>query len=125
MRSLKMPTVLVVEDEAIIRMVVVLSLSDDYEVIEATNALEGLVCLSRPDPIDLLFSDIVMPGGMNGVQLAEEARRLHPELKILLTTGYDREALRSRNIDTSIPILKKPYLNQDLLDSISRCLQAI
>jgi CheY-like chemotaxis protein len=43
MRSLKMPTVLVVEDEAIIRMIVVLSLSDDYEVIEATNALEGLV----------------------------------------------------------------------------------
>jgi CheY-like chemotaxis protein len=125
MRSLKMSTVLVVEDEAIIRMVVVLSLSDDYEVIEATNALEGLVCLSRPDPIDLLFSDIVMPGGMNGVQLAEEARRLHPDLKILLTTGYDRETLQSQNIDTGIPILKKPYLNQDLLDSISRCLQAV
>ena len=84
-----------------------------------------MACLSRPEPIDLLFSDIVMPGGMNGVQLAEEARRLRPDLKILLTTGYDREALRSRNIDTGIPILKKPYLNQDLLDSISRCLQAV
>jgi two-component SAPR family response regulator len=84
-----------------------------------------LVCLSRPDPIDLLFSDIVMPGGMNGVQLAEEARRLRPDLKILLTTGYDRETLQSQNIDTGIPILKKPYLNQDLLDSISRCLQAV
>ena len=119
-----MPTVLVVEDEALIRMMVALSLSDDYEVIEATDALEGLICLSRPEPIDLLFSDIVMPGGMNGVQLAEEARRLRPDLKILLTTGYDREALRSQNIDTGIPILKKPYLNQDLLDSISKCLQA-
>ena len=43
-----MPTVLVVEDEALIRMMVALSLSDDYEVIEATNALQGLVCLSRP-----------------------------------------------------------------------------
>jgi CheY-like chemotaxis protein len=65
----------------------------------------------------------VMPGGMDGVQLAEAARKLRPDLKILLTTGYDREALRSRNIDTGIPILKKPYLSQDLLDSISKCLQ--
>jgi DNA-binding LytR/AlgR family response regulator len=100
-----------------------MSLSDDYEVIEAANASQGLACLSRSPAIDLLFSDIVMPGGMNGVQLAEEARRLRPDLKVLLTTGYDRAALQSRNIDTSIPILKKPYLNQDLLDSISKCLQ--
>ena len=120
-----MPTVLVVEDESLIRMVVVSTLSDDYEVIEAANALQGLSCLSGPDPIDLLFSDIVMPGGMNGVQLAEEARRLRPAMKILLTTGYDREALRSRNIDPSIPILKKPYLNRDLLNSISKCLRAV
>jgi CheY-like chemotaxis protein len=120
MGSLKMPTVLVVEDEALIRMMVALSLSDDYEVIEATDALEGLACLSRPEPIDLLFSDIVMPGGMDGVQLAEAARKLRPDLKILLTTGYDREALRSRNIDTGIPIL-----NWTLHNSVSCRPQAL
>jgi CheY-like chemotaxis protein len=119
-----MPTVLVVEDEALIRMVVVAALGDEYEVIEAATAQQGLACLSGPDPIDLLFTDIVMPGGMNGVQLAEEAHRLRPDMKILLTTGYDREALLSKQIDVSIPVLKKPYLNQDLLDRVSECLQA-
>ena len=64
-----------------------LSLSDDYEVIEATDALQGLACRSILELIDLLFSDIVMPGGMDGVQLAEAARKLRPDLKILLNDG--------------------------------------
>jgi CheY-like chemotaxis protein len=59
-----------------------------YRVVVARNAREALDHLHGPERIDIMFSDVVMPGGMNGAQLADEARSLRPELKVLLTSGY-------------------------------------
>ena len=68
-----------------------------YKTLTATNAATALDRLHGPDRVDILFSDVVMPGGMNGVQLAVEARRLRPDLRVLLTSdqvcGDEKEAL--------------------------------
>ena len=61
-----------------------------YEVHTATNATEALAILTEGTPIDILFSDIVMPNGMNGIALAREARKLRPEIRVLLASGYSR-----------------------------------
>ncbi|WP_448192546.1 response regulator [Azospirillum sp. sgz301742] len=118
-----MPTILVAEDDPMIRMLVVELLSMDYEVCEAENAQAAMDILSQPKDIDLLFSDIVMPGRMHGVELAQQAQRIRPGLKVLLTTGYDRQALQSKNIDTTIPILRKPYTNKELFSTIAAYFQ--
>jgi two-component SAPR family response regulator len=62
----------------------------------------------------MLFSDVVMPGGMNGVQLSVEAKRLRPELKVLLSSGYTGAALGSAGLPADMPILNKPYGREDL-----------
>ena len=83
--------ILVVEDDADVRELVAMQLEDlGYRSIIAGSGPEALAILAAPDPplIDLLLTDVVMPGGMNGVELAHEARRLCPELKALLTSGY-------------------------------------
>jgi CheY-like chemotaxis protein len=81
-----------------------------YEVIAATTAGEALTILQRDVPIDILFTDIVMPSGMNGVQLAYEATRLRPAMRVLLASGYPREALRRRTgLTDGMPFIAKPY----------------
>lgn len=65
--------------------------------------------------IDILFSDIVMPGGINGAQLAVEARRLRPDIKVLLTSGYTAAALSNEHgLPEELPILSKPYRRDEL-----------
>jgi DNA-binding LytR/AlgR family response regulator len=65
--------------------------------------------------VDLLFSDIVMPGGINGVQLAIEARRLRPSIKVLLTSGYTAAALTDKHgLPKEFPVLGKPYRRDQL-----------
>jgi hypothetical protein len=81
-------TILVVEDDEDVLLVAAENLTElGYHVETAVNAAQALEILKGDDPVDLLFSDVVMPGGMNGVQLAVEARRIRPELKVLLTSG--------------------------------------
>ena len=66
-------------------------------------------------PIDLLFSDVIMPGGMNGVQLTVEARRIRPELKVLLSSGYTAAALkREHGLPDNLNIVEKPYQREEL-----------
>ena len=76
-----------------------------YEVITATNATEALAILKQDRAIDILFTDIVMPNGMNGIALAREARKFRPEIRILLASGYSRDRM---DADDGMAFIPKP-----------------
>jgi signal transduction histidine kinase/CheY-like chemotaxis protein len=107
-------TVLLVEDDEQVLGMAVDSLEElHYKVLVARNAREALAFLGRPDRIDVMFSDVVMPGGMNGAQLAAAARQMRPSLKILLTSGYVG-APGGQDIAQDLPVLTKPYRRDEL-----------
>jgi PAS domain S-box-containing protein len=109
-------TVLVVEDDDALRMYDVEILNDlGYNVLPAANAAAALEILGRGHKIDLLFTDVVMPGGMNGRQLADEALRRRPGLKVLFTTGYTRNAIvHHGRLDPGVEMIGKPFTYQEL-----------
>ena len=109
-------TVLVVDDDESVLETAKETVADlGYRVLAAHDGPEALQILKGPDKIDLLFSDIVMPGGMNGIQLAEEARRLHPALKVLLTSGHSAAVLADNHgLPKAFPVLGKPYRRDQL-----------
>lgn len=116
-------TVLVVEDEPFARMYAAQLLEDQgFTVIETENGQEALAALQDHPEIALLFSDIRLPGDLNGLILAGQARALRPHLPILLTSGY----VQSPDLD--IPrwskFLPKPYTAQMLLDSARELVEA-
>ena len=103
-------TILVVEDDPDVREMIVGILSDlGYQTLVAANGPEALAILSRDQPVDLLFTDIVMPAGISGTDLAREASRLRPDLKVLLSSGYAREANQLRSARVEFPFIAKPY----------------
>jgi PAS domain S-box-containing protein len=104
-------TILVVEDDSDVLEITLETLrSLDYQVHAASNAPEALTILQRDVPIDVLFSDVVMPKGMSGIELAREARLMRPNLRILLSSGYAREALQGReSIPPDLEFISKPY----------------
>jgi signal transduction histidine kinase len=109
-------TILVVEDDEDVLLVAAENLRElGYHVETAVNAAQALEILRGDDPVDLLFSDVIMPGGMNGVQLAVEARRIRPELKVLLTSGYTATALsREHGLPDNLNVVEKPYQREEL-----------
>jgi CheY-like chemotaxis protein len=119
-------TVLVVEDDDMVRSYVEGELKAlGYRVIVMRNAPAALEVLRSLEKIDLLFSDVVMPGGMFGTELAKEAARLRPELKILLTSGYTDHPVDG--IDGGgrhVRILNKPYRRHDLASMLRSVLKA-
>jgi signal transduction histidine kinase len=112
--------ILAVEDDAGVLELAVAGLTDlGYAVSTATNAEEALRILRGTERIDVLFSDVIMPGGMNGAQLAVEARRIRPGLKVLLTSGYTAEALAyEHGLPDDLLVLGKPYRHEDLANKI-------
>lgn len=94
-----------------------------YLVLTAETAQEALDVLRRGARIDILFSDVVMPGGMNGVQLAVEARRLRPGLRVLLTSGYTGAALDAHAVPQELPLFGKPYGRDELAHKLRVVLQ--
>jgi CheY-like chemotaxis protein len=107
-------TILLVEDDELVRICVKsLIESLGYRVVPARNGFDALEILRQDTPIDLLFTDVIMPGGMHGPQLVAEARRLRPELKALYTSGYP-ESQRSPDGLTGIQRLNKPYEQHEL-----------
>jgi len=103
-------TILVVEDDGDVREMIVGILSDlGYRTLVATTGLEALAILEQDRSVDLLFTDIVMPAGMSGIELARRASRLRSDLKILLSSGYTREDLPSRSAQAEFPFIPKPY----------------
>ena len=114
--------VLVVEDDADVLQATREGLSElGFSVATAPNAAEALVLIQQGLEIDLLFADIAMPGGVSGVELARQARRLRPQLKMLLTTGYAEAALDLD--DDAPPLMSKPYQHDDLARRILEALQ--
>jgi signal transduction histidine kinase len=119
-------TVLVVDDDESVLETAKETVADlGYRVIAAHNGREALQILKGSDNVDLLFSDIVMPGGINGIQLAEEARRLQPSLKVLLTSGYTAAALREKHsLPKEFPVLGKPYRREQLATNLHAILHS-
>jgi signal transduction histidine kinase/ActR/RegA family two-component response regulator len=115
-RAINGEVVLIVEDEDGVREIACESLHAlGYGVMTAPDARIALDILRSPTRIDVLFSDIVMPGGMNGAQLAKEATQIRPALKVLLTSGYIATATGGvRELPKGVPLLRKPYMREDL-----------
>jgi PAS domain S-box-containing protein len=108
--------VLVVEDDPFVRSYAVNCLTRlGYRVIEASNGPDALKLLESGAQPDLLFTDIVMPGSLNGWDLARRASALRPQMRVLFTSGYALETLIARGrLDANASILNKPYRRADL-----------
>ncbi len=112
--------VLVVEDDEGVREFAVPAIESlGYEVLSARDGAEGLARLMEGGRIDILFTDVVLPGKMNGRQLANEAQRLRPGLGVLYTTGYTRNAIvHDGRLDADVRLLSKPYTMDQLAVSL-------
>ena len=119
-------SILVVEDDPEVRRTAVDLLADlGYRVVAAENAQTALGLLDTNGDIALMFSDVVMPGGMNGLDLASLARSKHPDLKILHTTGYaEFAASRNGHAQLSGGLISKPYRREDLARKVRDILDA-
>ncbi|KAB2943496.1 MAG: PAS domain S-box protein [Hyphomicrobium sp.] len=108
--------VLVVEDNPELRALTLDRLKClGYRVIEADGGPAALAILEAGEPIDLIFSDVIMPGGITGNELAAAARERNPAIKILLTSGYDAElAVEADTMADDLKVLRKPYKQADL-----------
>jgi signal transduction histidine kinase len=117
-------SILIVEDDALVRQYVVTQIrSLGYHALAASNAGEALAIINGPERIDLLFTDVIIPGGMNGRQVATEALTLRPGLKILYTSGYTENAIvHHGRLDADVLLLPKPYLRSDLARMIRTAL---
>jgi signal transduction histidine kinase/ActR/RegA family two-component response regulator len=118
-------SILVVEDDADVRRVVTTQLADlGYTVVQAKGAKDALTLLQDPAvKIDLLFTDLVMPGGMNGHDLAQAATAARPQLNVLLTSGYSGSSLQGDDrLKEGEHFLSKPYRKQDLAQKLREIL---
>jgi CheY-like chemotaxis protein len=113
-------TVLVVEDDALVRAHVERQLVDaGYRVVTADSGAAAVPILESGVPIDLLFTDVIMPGGINGRELAERARRIRPTLPVLFTSGYTENSIvHQGRLDNGVNLLMKPYRKRQLLQKV-------
>jgi len=112
------PCLLVVEDEALVRELIVLELEDaGYAVVEAEDGPTAIRLLETHDDIALLFTDIRLPGGLTGWDIAEKARVLRPGLPVIYTTGFSSDELR---LVAGAHFLKKPYRPAAVLEAVGR-----
>jgi nitrogen-specific signal transduction histidine kinase len=117
--------ILLVEDEPQVRQFVSSQLLTlGYEVSAAATGREALDLLERGACFDLLFTDVVLPKGMSGVELSQRAVKLCPGLKVLLTSGYSEQVFEHHGRPESIPLLPKPYRRKQLADALSQVLMA-
>ncbi|MGE7417656.1 ATP-binding protein, partial [Methylobacterium tarhaniae] len=125
-RSAQGETVLVVDDEPTVRMLVTDILEDlGYTAIEAGDSAAGLRVLQSDVRIDLLVTDVGLPGGMNGRQMAEAARETRPDLKVLLITGYAETAiLGGDKLGPGMAVLTKPFAIETMAARIRSIIEA-
>jgi PAS domain S-box-containing protein len=118
-------TILVVEDNPAVRKLVAQQLHElGYTVVIAADGPAAMNHVTNGEKIDLLFTDVVMPGGMSGPDLAREARKLRPNLRVLFSSGFPRDASRSIGPDLDDMLLSKPYRRADLAAKIREVLNA-
>jgi CheY-like chemotaxis protein len=124
--AMKKTVVLVVEDNPSVRDVAAAMIEDmGFETLVAENGAEGLrIIEARPD-IDLVLSDVIMAGGMNGPELAAKALKVRPELKVLFMSGYAPGSVRQmQNLPDTIDLVNKPFTRNDLVAKVTRALAA-
>jgi len=116
-------TILVVEDDALVRNYVLTQLhSLGYVTLDAGNATEALAIVNTDRPFDLLFTDVIMPG-LNGRQLVNEILKLRPDMKVLFTSGYTENAIiHHGRLDEGVLLLAKPYRKSDMAIMIRKAL---
>jgi signal transduction histidine kinase len=116
--------ILIVEDDALVREYVMTQIGRfGYRTMAAGNAAEALAIIDSLEHVDLLFTDVIMPGGLNGRQLAIEAQKRRPDLKVLYTSGYTENAIvHHGRLDAGVLLLPKPYLGSDLARMIRTAL---
>ena len=118
-------TVLIVDDEPTVRLLVTDALADlGYACLEAGDGASGLRVLEGDTPVDLLITDIGLPGGLNGRQVADAARRLRPGLKVLFITGYAENAVFNHgHVAPGMELLTKPFAIDELAARVQRLLR--
>ena len=119
-------TVLVVDDEPELLDIAHAYLTEmGYSVLQADNAASAMIMVEQYMEIDLLLTDIIMPGGMTGVELSEKIRQLRPDLKVIYTSGFPADAFTGR-FGTKLdgPMLRKPYHRAEFLALIQRTMEA-
>ncbi len=118
-------TVLVVDDEATVRMLVAEVLTESfYSVLEAGDGASALKILESDSRVDLMISDVGLPGGMNGRQVADAARVLRPGLKVLFITGYaENAAIGNGLLAPGMEILAKPFAMSTLANKVREMIE--
>jgi PAS domain S-box-containing protein len=124
-RSSGSERILVVEDNEAVKLMVSRQLMGfGYRVTTASNAQQALEIIARGDAVDAVFSDVVMPGEMSGIQLASEVANRWPKIKVLLTSGFPESALNQAKGELRARILSKPYRAEDLARGILELLES-
>ncbi len=121
------PTVLVVEDNPSVRDVAAAMIEDmGYDVIIASTGAEGLQAIADRPEINLVLSDVIMAGGMNGPEMAQRALSVRPELKVLFMSGYAPGSLRQmqQELPNAVDLVNKPFTRSDLTEKVKRALAA-
>jgi len=119
-------TILVVEDDPLVRQYVLTQIQSlGYTTLSASNGTEALAVIDSGKEIDLLFTDVIMPGSMNGRELAEQAIKRKPDIRVLYTSGYTENAIiHHGRLDAGVLLLAKPYRRSDLATLIRAALVA-
>jgi CheY-like chemotaxis protein len=118
-------TVLVVEDETMVRLPIAEYLRDcGYKVLEAGNAREAIAAMDAEEPVNLVFTDVRMPGKMDGFALAEWFRSHHPDVPVLLTSGYHGGHEPSAAFLSGGRFIEKPYSQTQVARRIAALLDA-
>jgi PAS domain S-box-containing protein len=117
-------TILFVDDDPFVRETLATALTGlGYRVLEASNGADALRVLEQHAEVQLLLSDVAMPGGMTGYDLVSRARDLRPGLPMLLSSGYAEHARRQASADPSVPMIAKPYRITDLAAAVRTALR--
>ena len=119
--------VVVIDDEPLIRMLVVEALEENgYHVLDAADGPGGLKVLGSAARVDLLITDVGLPGGMNGRQVADAARVQRPELKVLFVTGYAENAVVGNgHLDRGMHVLTKPFVHAQLVNKVRELIAGV
>ena len=119
-------TILVVEDDEMVRNYVIAQLNSlGYATLAAASGADALALVEGGAKFDLLFTDVIMPGGLNGRQLADALTKRWPSLRVLYTSGYTENAIvHHGRLDPGVALLNKPYRKTDLAQKVREVLAA-
>ncbi len=120
-------TILVVEDDPDVRTLAVTLLGDlGYEVMEAGDGASAIAAMKSRSRIDLLFTDVILAGGMSGPEIAAEAKCIQPAMRILFMSGYPSEAMiRRGELEQGADLLNKPFRKADLARKVREVLRKV